>query len=92
MKDFEIGCYVLYERQPGVFELGRVAKVTPFNCYVCYHEGCTAACTPKDKLFQIENEDVIECSTLGYHRFDDACDAYDPEVCGDICNEKAVIE
>ena len=80
MNDFYVGEYVIYKNGKKI-ELGRVVKVAPQNCYVCYSTGCTAACTPKEKLHHLLNKYTIVQTTLGYNRFNGTCDDYDPDVC-----------
>lgn len=76
---FKFGDYVLYNNGYKK-EVGRVTKVDEQRgvAWVCYHEGCTAACTSLDILTPYNGPVNPK---LGYHRFDDHCPDYDPDCC-----------
>ena len=79
---YNFGDYVLYNNGYKQ-EVGRVTKVCEARqvAWVCYHEGCTAACTPIDMLTPYDGP--VLNGRLGYHRFDDHCPDYDPNCCFD---------
>lgn len=87
---FEFGDYVLYSNG-NKREVGRVLRMSDdgLSAYVCYHEGCTAACTSVDmlKLLDVNQLGNMEfkvpynVTRLGHHRFDKYCPDYDPECC-----------
>lgn len=80
MEDFKVGQYVAYIKGERA-EIGRISKVTPHNCFVCYSLGCTDACTPKEFLKPISNDYVIYSSGLGFNRFNESCECYDSYAC-----------
>lgn len=79
---FKFGDYVMYDPGYKDPELGRVTEDRGDQVMVCYHEGCTAASTPKEML-RLATEKEIHDSILhfGYHRFDGSCPKYDPDIC-----------
>lgn len=81
---FGYGDYVVYD--PGYCEpeIGRYAcENAAGSAYVCYHDGCTAACTEEDLLRPATDEEIAGASeSIGHHRFDEECPDYDDECCG----------
>ena len=75
--EYAFGDYVMYD--PGYMEpeIGRVAGYAGNGgVFVCYHEGCTAACTPSRYLRPATPEETEKARPgLGNHRFDARCDA-----------------
>lgn len=84
---FEFGEYVVYEPGQGSTELGRVAKdLGTDTVFVCFHEGCTAAATPRQMLRHATDAEIATSdANFGFHRFDDECPEYDPDACF-MCN------
>ena len=83
MNVFRYGDYVVYG--PGYCEpeIGRyVSGNAAGNAFVCYHDGCTAACTEASLLRPATAEEIAEASPhIGHHRFDAECPEYDAECC-----------
>lgn len=78
---FNFGDWVLY-RKGDCEQIGRVASVSERgNAFVCFHAGCTAACTPVDMLEPYTGPLDDTSITIGYHRFDEFCPDYDEECC-----------
>lgn len=83
MSDYEFGDYVVYD--PGYCEpeIGRYVRSNAAgSAYVCYHDGCTAACTEASMLRPATDEEIAGASPhIGYHRFDQKCPDYDGSCC-----------
>lgn len=73
MATYRFGDWVIYD--PGYKkEIGRVVEDKGSHAYVCYHEGCTAANTPKQYLRYATNQEIKTAPTdIGFHRFDAWC-------------------
>lgn len=72
-------------------EIGRVWRVGDRVAFVCYHFGCTAAATPIELLRPYDrdaDDDLVPDARIGFHRFDDECPVYEPQVCGGCKEEK----
>ena len=85
---FKRGDYVMYE--PGYkSELGRVTStnIQTGNAFVCFTEGCTAACTSMVDL-RLAAPEEVEANTVrfGYHRFDGSCPDYSDVICYADCH------
>ena len=83
---FEFGDYVEY--QPGYLaepELGRVTEDPGKHVvFVCYHDGCTAAASPRKFLTKVSEEHARASKKFrkfGFNRFDAVCEKYDPDAC-----------
>lgn len=68
------GDYVIYD--PGYkVEIGRVTgSRDDETIFVCYHSGDTAAATSLSRVRKIENQYVIQSTSLGGGRFDQQTD------------------
>lgn len=84
MTEYRYGDYVVYDPGYKEPEIGRVTRQGAYgNWFVCYHEGCTAACTPADMLRPATKREVLGASPrIGYHRFDAECPDCDEMACG----------
>ena len=84
---FKFGDWVIYN--PGYkSEIGRVTECHGDRAHVCYHEGCTAACTPIEFLrLASEDEMASASSMIGYHRFDKTCPDRNDDYCS-MCKAK----
>lgn len=78
MTDYHFGDWVTYDpgyRDP---EIGRVTIDKGDSAFVCYHQGCTAANTPKKYLRRATMEEILAAPRgIGYHRFDSECHSAD---------------
>ena len=65
--DVKPGDYVFYtnHEEAEIGELGRVVEVCDGFCWVCYHEGGTAASTIFERLKVIRNQQFIKESSFG---------------------------
>ena len=91
MDGFAYGDWVAY--QPPYMEKPEIGRFVRYNdngsVFICFQYGCTAASSSiEDVRFAMENEitDAIEREKeygghIGYHRFDDGCDDYIPDIC-----------
>lgn len=68
------GDYVIFD--PGYkVEIGRVSSSrNGKTVFICYHGGDTAAATDQTLIRKIENQYVIESTSLGGGRFDEQTD------------------
>lgn len=92
MDTFSFGDYVVYD--PGyTCEVGRFVSYgkDTSTSFVCFHEGCTAACTPTDMLYPYTGSLDNVSKSIGYHRFDEFCPDYDEECCY-MCKARKQIE
>lgn len=89
--EFKPGDYVIYKGPQG-FELGRIVREgsNPKTYHVCYSGGCTSACTPEHLLEPIINSYLIQETSIGFNRFKDTCESYNPECCDIYCKEKGI--
>lgn len=56
MEEFMPGELFVYEKAPGVYELGQVKSKARDGAYFCwYHTGDTAACTPSARMRKLAN-------------------------------------
>ena len=82
MIKYRYGDYVAYDpgwREP---EIGRVTRARGDVVFVCYSDGCTAACTEASMLRPATDEEIAGVSPhIGYHRFDQECPDYDGSCC-----------
>lgn len=90
MDNFSFGDYVVYD--PGyTCEVGRFVSYgkDTSKAFVCFHDGCTASCTPTEFLSLYDSNkypNVTVSPGLGYHRFDRYCADYDESCCfGCLC-------
>lgn len=83
MTEYGYGDYVAYDPGYKEPEIGRVTRQgANGGWYVCYHDGCTAACTPEEMLRPATEEEIAKAMPdLGHHRFDESCPEYDPDAC-----------
>ena len=83
MNYYRYGDYVAYD--PGYCEpqVGRYVRSNAAGgAYVCYHDGCTAACTESSLLRHATESEISEASPhIGHHRFDAVCPDYNEECC-----------
>ena len=85
MDTYSFGDYVVYETGYKS-EVGRVTEDCGDSVFVCYHDGCTAASTPKEYLRMATDAEIAKSSpNLGYHRFDGNCPEYVPGICFPQC-------
>lgn len=91
MESYAYGDYVVHETHWGC-EVGRVTCMGyAGNAFVCYGQGCTAACTPLRTLRPATAREVaLAPKGIGHHRFDATCPERDDEVCGMCRARKAV--
>lgn len=85
-RDYSFGDWVVYADR----EIGRVASVEGDAAFVCYSHGCTAAKTPLrliEPYIPQAHGHLRKDPLIGFHRFDDSCPEYDPDVC-EICSWK----
>ncbi len=61
--DFKDGEYVLYQKG-GTFQFGKIKRCLARGAFVWYHEGQTAALTPYEYLYHIDNAFVIKQTSL----------------------------
>ena len=85
---FKRGDYVMYE--PGYkWKLGRVTStnVQTGNAFVCFTEGCTAACTSMKDL-RLATPEEVKANTVrfGFNRFDASCPEYSKAICYADCH------
>lgn len=81
-RTYSFGEYVMYEPGYKEPELGRVTKDIGDHVFVCYHEGCTAASTPRSMLRPATDAEVSEnIKRFGYRRFEGSCPSYNPDAC-----------
>lgn len=80
---FEFGDYVAYEPGYGEAQIGRVTEDAGNEfLLVCFHDGCTAAYAPREKLRHATDEEIEAASPdIGFHRFDESCPDYDRDAC-----------
>lgn len=83
MSFYRYGDYVVYD--PGYCEpeIGRYVRSNAAgSAYVCYSDGCTAACTEASLLRPATDEEIAGASPhIGHHRFDAYCPDYDESCC-----------
>ena len=63
-RKFKEGQLVVY-KNGSRYEIGRIKRIVEDGAFVYYHEGETAAKTPFDCMFPIENEHCIKQTSLG---------------------------
>lgn len=85
---YKFGDWVVYD--PGYKqEIGRVTMCTECSAFVCYHRGCTAACTPLECLRPATYAEIAQAPDgIGFHRFDANCPEYSGSICS-TCRELA---
>ena len=64
MSSYKEGQYIIYQNVSR-FEIGKIKRLTPTGAFVWYSSGDTAAKTPYDCMHPLENEYVIEKTSLG---------------------------
>lgn len=64
MSEYKEGQYIIYQNESR-FEIGKIKRLTPTGAFVWYSSGETAAKTPYDCMHPLENEYVIEKTSLG---------------------------
>lgn len=84
------GDYVVYDPGYKKPEIGRVTTQSKSgDWFVCYHAGCTAACTPVSLLRKATQREIAAApNDLGYHRFDPYCPEYNSKVCFNCIHSK----
>lgn len=88
---YEFGDFVVYEPFSGRSEIGRVTEDRGDTVFVCYHQGCTAASTPKEYLRFADYDEIEDAPIgIGYHRFDSTCPDRVDEYCYN-CKAKLVV-
>lgn len=62
--DFREGEYIIYQNGDR-YEIGKIKRIVRDGAFVWYHSGDTAAKTPFDCMHKLENEYVIDKTSLG---------------------------
>lgn len=62
--DFKEGEYIIYVNGDR-YEIGKIKRIVQDGAFVWYHSGDTAAKTPFDCMHKLENEYVIDKTSLG---------------------------
>ena len=69
-KDFKPGEYVVYVNGD-TYQIGRVKRLNSRGAFVFYHGGDTAASTPLDNLYKLENGYCITESIFPYEELNE---------------------
>lgn len=79
---FEFGDYVIYDPGYKDPELGRVIEQVYDDVFICFDAGCTSKCTPLKYVRPATNDEVARNEIhFGFHRFDDHCPEFNPDIC-----------
>lgn len=93
MSKFKFGDYVSYNAKTRWLpQTGRFVRYCEFNpgyALVCFHGGCTPSRCSVDYLIPKEPTEDDKAAGYGFHRFDDNCPEFNPNVCSLFCPQFA---